>query len=726
MANIKKIQINDIEYDLKDASAVHISDIVQTTGDSETAVMSQAAVTDEFGDGYGKDTIYGYDITKNLDITNIDTSNPPNVNLDGAWDFQEAYMTYDGYAIYNATEISTRLLICKPNTTYRYFGMIIGTASICFYDIDKKFISGINASTIGKNTNFVIETPENCIYMKCTIHKDYIDDFKVLYEGKLKKNTTELSIENVNSERLLTFDKNVGDELYVHMKVEFPDDVHSVAETSNFFRIINKETNANLCAELNKALPTRNTTVYPLAPVPNYNAKVATYCNGVTSEECELNGDGWRRNFLIGEDTMSIRFKGDCTATENQDLMLQIDDNSLYIFHLTDWTYLINWALRDYPTMTDLYNALLTETQSGALTEFEVDFFNLDNYTPFDIIPCIVNLVAPYKREKEGDPVEYDAFPFYFTAKEKGKVYDVEISLKKNATTPSQIIIDGYGFKFGNPTEGELDEIFNNPCLLAFGDGGSGENGIEILSLEIRDKANFKYPNLRVYYAEQVKEGVPYNNNRYYLSERKLAEISTKMKQSNFGYIKMDNILDRMRGDSNGNSKNLYHFSHDDGVRTALHYKHLRATYLRKDIIPSFGMLMQSDITIDPEALAMVKPLRKIGYMFYPHTLYTDSPNSMTNLSFFSYNDLVNLVETTTNRFVELFEEYPIIWDFHEVGEGYNQVRFLMNKGFQLIFGATGNGLLSPINRYHCERIQFIDESNIDALVDPYLDNYIN
>lgn len=50
MANLNKMLVNEIEYDIEDASAVHTSDIVQTTGTSETAVMSQATTTEEIND----------------------------------------------------------------------------------------------------------------------------------------------------------------------------------------------------------------------------------------------------------------------------------------------------------------------------------------------------------------------------------------------------------------------------------------------------------------------------------------------------------------------------------------------------------------------------------------------------------------------------------------------------------------------------------------------------
>lgn len=46
MANLNKIRVGGNDYDLKDASALHTSDVVQATGDSTTAVMSQKAVKD--------------------------------------------------------------------------------------------------------------------------------------------------------------------------------------------------------------------------------------------------------------------------------------------------------------------------------------------------------------------------------------------------------------------------------------------------------------------------------------------------------------------------------------------------------------------------------------------------------------------------------------------------------------------------------------------------------
>lgn len=45
MADLNKIRVGGTDYDLNDASALHTSDVVQATGTSTTAVMSQTAVT---------------------------------------------------------------------------------------------------------------------------------------------------------------------------------------------------------------------------------------------------------------------------------------------------------------------------------------------------------------------------------------------------------------------------------------------------------------------------------------------------------------------------------------------------------------------------------------------------------------------------------------------------------------------------------------------------------
>lgn len=61
MANINKVQAFDTVYDIEDSSALHTSDVVQATGTSTAAVMSQKAVTTALngkapsGYGFGED-----------------------------------------------------------------------------------------------------------------------------------------------------------------------------------------------------------------------------------------------------------------------------------------------------------------------------------------------------------------------------------------------------------------------------------------------------------------------------------------------------------------------------------------------------------------------------------------------------------------------------------------------------------------------------------------------
>ena len=508
------------------------------------------------------------------------------------------------------------------------------------------------------------------------------------------------------------------------MKVKFPNDVHSVQDGITLFSLTDStDVTKRLCLYKRK---TSARTSYPLCPCPNYNAFF-----GMTNNDWSVDitntvkGDGANNTFLIGEDTISLRFIGDCTDASNQDIFITIDSSIVRIYHKNTDETIREYTKASYSTMFDLYNAIKSDIDSGVLTNFELNWYNLDGYTPSDIIPCTVQMVAPYKNSKNGAEERYDAFPFYFTSIEKDIVHDVEIVIRKDAEVQAQFIVDGYGYRWCSNSI--ASKILNNDCTIMFGEDASVSTlAPTITSIEMGELINYKYPNLRVFYAENLYKGVsiPSETTPYYMSERVLEDFLNKMKLNGFSSADLNTVIDSCRKPVNGK---VFHFAHDDNSLTSFTDDGSLGIYLRNDVKPSFGCMMHDMSVFTDDVIKRMEALKNVGFNWYPHTLRSDVSSEWSkSMGYISYEDMDRLVSETINIFYSTFGIYPTTWDFHQEGEGYNQIRYLKNHGFRLIFGETGKGLLTKLNRYHCKRGTIRDSSyNFDDIV-PYLDSYLN
>jgi hypothetical protein len=520
--------------------------------------------------------------------------------------------------------------------------------------------------------------------------------------------------------------KSIGSKLYVRAKVVLPDDFHNPPSTG-FIDVLSVKgktaaTSKACRVRLYKRAPT-TLTADPKIPCPEYRSGIYATLDGYSDTYSRIIPDGFNNIVGIGKDTMSIRFKGDPTVAANQDLMLKIDSSTISIYHASDNSAVASYTKSSYDSARAFYEAVLADTAPGeALEDYEVTWWNLDGYTLDDIIQCEVQLVAKYQTVKNGAYNTWRAFPFYFTTKDRNE-HIVEVVFDKDATVKAQFILDGFGVEFPPLDDTVLNSIFNSDVEVMFGAQYADTGTVDFVDYSVSDEINFAFPLFRVYYAEQVKKGL--DGSSYYLSEDKLTKLNKVLRQHNFGDLPMELVLDYLRGKILDN-KRYFHFTHDDTAHnnTSFMDARVRETYMRSDITPSFGMLLND--TFSDEEKSVLKALRQCGWMYHIHNLVSSTPGEdNTSLGLFSYEKMVKLVNDTCAKFVEVFGEFPLVWDFHEVSEGYNQVRYLINRGFQLIFGDSGSGLLSPVNRYHCRRRPVSDLTDFNTAILPLLDNYV-
>ena len=520
--------------------------------------------------------------------------------------------------------------------------------------------------------------------------------------------------------------KKVKNELYIGMKVVIPSDVHSLSGDFKICGIKSKnKTSPKLEAILKKALTTIRDS-YPLCPCPVYNAGIFSALDNYQRPQCRIVPDGFNQELMLGDDIMSIRFTGDCTQTVNQDIMLKVDSSEIKIYHSNTNATIGVYTKSNYANAEDFYNAVSNDIESGALSDFEIEWYNLGNHTLDDIIECTVHLVAPYKTSSGSSADRYDAFPYYFTSKEKNNVYDIEIVLRKNAKAKSQLIVNGYGVNFNYVDGDDLKNIFNNEVSIVFGDASKTTGNVEFKEIRILDNPQCLYPNLRVYYSEGVVNGLTNGGNVLRTSEKLIDEFVSRMRENGAGYANFNEVLGYLAG-SNSISENkaIFHFAHDDSSWNSITDRRILETYLRNDIKPSFALMMHQNPT--DEQIKMYNALKHLQYFWYIHSVYSsESKYYAKSMGYFTYSEMAELVTATVSRFIEVYNDYPIAWDFHEEGEGYNQCRYLKNHGFEVIFGETGNGLLSSVNRFHCKRATVRDVSYDFNNIKKYLDNYVN
>ena len=683
-----------------------------------------------------------------LDKSSLYNTNPIVQNYDGDKDWQRGYLADTGRAYYDNTERITNYIKCLPGKKYHYYGKLAGTASICFYTEDKRYISGISANEIGKQTDFDFTTPNLCGYFKLGCAESGIDSFDILFYDEVSginnvvRNITTSYSEDIDKELgayiirsksngvepVFMFKTFVGDSLYLHLKVKFPEDVNNIDEIRRIVSLRPFGTNDNYTAVLLK----KPTSIIPSHdPVPLYNSGLySTYSDLLPQTNVPIiKPNGADFNLLLGNDAMSIRFVGDLTDESNHDIMLTIDDEVVKIYHSSDDSIIRSYTKSSYTTIKELYQAIKSDIDNNVLPDFEITWYSIDYGTPNDFINCTVHLVNQYQQYAGGtqtNPVlenKWDSFPFYFTTKEKGRIYDLEIVIDKENI--AQFIIDGYGIPFTENNVNAKNSFLNNYCYITIGDKVNNSRNPEVISFEVSDIPNFKYPNLRVFFSEQTIGGLN-SGSSYFTSEERIAELAKLLAQNNYSNVDYENMCNYLDGITELKG-NIYHIAQDDtGSIRLIGDGKVKRVFSRNGIVPSYGMQMQ-----DQYSDAQLKELDvfyKKGYRYYPHGFADESIPTEAHdgsMGYLSYKQMVKVVNDSVNFFVNTFGIYPTTWNFHLVAEGYNQIRYLINHGFRFIFGLSGNGLLTNINRYHCRRAGLSDAKDFSQQIEKHLNNYL-
>ena len=702
----------------------------------------------------------GHNITADLDITNIDDTNPPKTTYVG-WDFQTGYFDPkgNGNVLYYSGDVVSNFVKVFPLATYQYNGKLSANR-IAFYDEDMNLIVSYDNTYYGAITGFDFIVPKGCYYARFGCSKNKLSDFSIIFKsktivsnnltgGKRYSVLTKFSDEvgdvawkeisaytdvkcdltkanevvmngieviraaDTNIQPCFKYVRNVGDKYSIHLKVKFPSDVHDLEEVSQILDVdrITTDPSYHKRILLKKAKTTTIVTT-PKFPVAKYNACIQIETGGIVHES--IIPDGWTKDYLLGADAMSIRYTGDCSVASNQDIRLSIGSGILRIYHGSNDSTIASFTLSSYNSMVALFQALETATELGGTLEgFEVKQLNIDSEIS-DIIECDVALVTQYDDGNSG--TFYDAFPFYFTTKEKNRIYDIEYivdeTYENNNYHGTMAVIDGYAI--GYNTGQAPAKLINMPIVITIGDPDVQNNGVEILEFSFTDRAESVRPTIKAIDIEGLtntiaKEGIK-------IPLHWFTGIINKLKSQGVEFVTMHEVKEYENGTRQfPANKNYCVVKYDDsGLINIIETSALLDAQLRNHIAPSCALMLRGTFSADRKALMSAV---QRGYDFEWHIHHVPSDNLANKwVVYFDYNTWVTQYQASMDKFFDIFGYYPDIWTFHACQGNYNICRFLKNHGFHACYGPFGDSNISPITRFNAVAHYVITQEDYDAI----------
>lgn len=584
------------------------------------------------------------------------------------------------------------------------------------YKNDGTYIGGWNGSKITKRDTNFSEVKTDKIYeagaekLLIVVLKDdnsnialsEIDNITIFLNSNNIKDEIENEIDENKS--ISVIPGNIEETLFrkivkrgiIRGEYIFPKDIHSTNTDCKLMTISSDVLSIDI--EFNKRVTSMQDDV-PQDPVPVYNAGIVIKSNG--TEYARLSPDGWRKEIFLGEDAMSIRFKGDCNDDGNRDIRLKIDTDNITVYH-KNGSNIASFVKSQYSTMKDLYEAL---SKSSSMTEFEIIPLHLDTLTPNDIIECDVPLVGKYYTDDTNTNVFYDSYPFYCTTKQKGKEYNIELLFDIGNAYPLQILINGFCISKFSSTYTHINTLFGKALKITTYDNQKNEITCNSVTTNITECKSL-YPNIRILYCEKIENGFNYQSG-YSISENRIKGIASQMRAIDRKYITMKQIEDVLDGVIDTQYRYYWTFQLDDGSINCVTDESLRKVLLRDGIKPSIAMMPSKDIT--ENEYKVLKASESAGFEYHIHAPYTEPSVSIPYLT---YAQLDARVSETIEKFIEMYGSIPTVWGKHAGIYHYSTCRYLKNKGFRVIFGDNAeNPSINEVTRYACKRSLIQEQS---------------
>lgn len=635
-------------------------------------------------------------------------------------------LTSSGTAYTSLTRLKTisyqkdlKSIVCKEGYKVRVWcykedGTYLGAwngESIVKRDVNFSEVNVMEAYAAGAEKMLLVVLKDD----NSTITPTEVDNVTILFESNNIKDETDAAISKNESISVVSCDveellyKRIAKQGVIHGRYFFPKDIHSV--NGNYRLLTISSDTLSIDVDFEKSVTSLQDAI-PQDPVPMYNAGISIKANG--KEYAKLAPDGWRKEIFLGEDAMSIRFKGNCDEEANQDIRLKVDVDNITLYHQKS-NIIASFAKSDYETMQDLYTAM---SESPNMTQFEVLPLHLETLMPADIIECDVPLVGKYYTDETNTSTFYDAYPFYCTTKEKGKEYNIELLFDRAANYPLQILINGFCIAKFSANYSNIHTLFEEVLKITVYNNQINEIACDSVTINTTECKSM-YPDIRILYCEKIEKGSKYRPG-YSISENRMIGIATQMRAINRKYITMKQIEAVLDGVVSTPYTYYWTFQLDDGSINCIIDSDIRSTLLRNGIKPSIAMMPSRDITADEYKI--LKSSEIAGVEYHLHAPYTDPD---TSIPYLTYSQLDARVTEAITKFIEKYGSIPTVWGKHKGIYHYSTCRYLKNKGFRVIFGDNAETpSLNEVTRYACKRTLIQEKEPTYAALNALKDTY--
>jgi hypothetical protein len=506
------------------------------------------------------------------------------------------------------------------------------------------------------------------------------------------------------------FNMNAGEPRYIKL-LDIP--VTNVSWNQQYDKLFNIYLIAG--KPTNKTLSVNNVNIN--CTIPEYNSGVrVTWGSDTNNAYVDHIPDDIATKAFRGEDAFSIRFTGDPTIAENQDLIISNDGTEIKIKHELATSDIAVFVLRDYSTLNDLYNAI---KEDANLTDFEFDFRCISQHLPSDLLLfekiyfCqeIPNgNVSPGGGFAAGS--HWDAFPVYLPLNDE-KWHTVEIYIDGDrATDTLRATLDGiYKFNVYRPAP-ITDIVYKGVCYIGGdSDGNSANISLRNLQYDLGETSSFS-PHICVTVMHHlVDEPDGYTDpmqGAYYSGIGKIITFVEKAINKGWKPITLEQLDDYIYGRNEKIPNKSLLLTFDDSIVELFTNDKFRGLFSQFGIKPTTLMISKA---LDEDTDKIVSAANNAGYSVFLH----DFTHNLY-IGCYKYSELGAHLEEGRKM---MLDRWGIFCD--KMGNNFEWGTPMSSKvqrdhGFSISFGATTSqpmGLISKgSNPYYMNRInlQYTDD----------------
>lgn len=423
---------------------------------------------------------------------------------------------------------------------------------------------------------------------------------------------------------------------------------------------------------------------------PKFNSGIVFYPTyAVNNYKVNYFPDYSHKQF-VGDDSFSIRYKGDISLAINQDICLTVSDTGILIYHSTNNSVIISEPFPASKSLNEFVTTLITKTNVGGVyfSEIEFNHYSVDDKSTDDLIRfAAVPLVANYDSQVAGKG--YNAFPCFVPLFDES-YHKIEI-IYNNLESKIHLYIDGYRCYYVDGSFGfEGTGAFDANITI-------GAAGCVVRDFKFENfVAKTIKPRIIMYMSHFLIDGVRNVSNGAGISLGRLNEIINKNKEIGSYFVDLEQIENYIYGRGTLPEK-CWSIIHDDldylSNATDLLVKKFRNLYSKHAIKPAFALIMTNNSDTKKNQILLDRDI----YNFHLHDVdHTKALHHRT------YIDCINAIAGGLLTFRNwLFSTRYYTYPYG--GFDINVLKLMEHNGVSLAFAvgsSDGNGQ-SMCARYH-------------------------